>query len=144
MVASYLLSSTFVPILSVWVLRMASTDGQSRATFFDRLRGNYDRLARFIMKRRRIVVFSYLVISGAIILLVGGELGTEIFPLVDTGQFQLHLRAPAGTRIERTDRAGVLGVTAEDVAKSVVAGTSSSRYTSANYGRRDDSDGARP
>jgi multidrug efflux pump subunit AcrB len=30
-------------------------------------------------------------------------------------------------------RAGVLGVTADDVAKSVVAGTSSSRYTSANY-----------
>jgi multidrug efflux pump subunit AcrB len=31
------------------------------------------------------------------------------------------------------ERAGVLGVTAGDVAKSVVAGTSSSRYTSANY-----------
>ena len=31
------------------------------------------------------------------------------------------------------ERAGVLGVTADDVAKSVVAGTSSSRYTSANY-----------
>jgi multidrug efflux pump subunit AcrB len=104
MVASYLLSSTFVPILSVWMLRMASTHGQPRETFFDRLRGKYDRLAHSIMKRRRIVVFSYLVISGAIILLVGGALGTEIFPLVDTGQFQLHLRAPAGTRIERTEQ----------------------------------------
>jgi multidrug efflux pump subunit AcrB len=31
------------------------------------------------------------------------------------------------------ERAGVLGVTADDVAKSVVAGTSSSRYTAANY-----------
>jgi multidrug efflux pump subunit AcrB len=31
------------------------------------------------------------------------------------------------------ERAGVLGVTAQDIAKSVVAGTSSSRYTSANY-----------
>src|ERR1700732_1135399 len=31
------------------------------------------------------------------------------------------------------ERAGVLGVTTDDVAKSVVAGTSSSRYTSANY-----------
>src|SRR3979411_1461640 len=61
-------------------------------------------LAHSVMKRRRIVVFSYLVISGAIILLVGGSLGTEIYPLVDTGQFQLHLRAPAGTRIERTEQ----------------------------------------
>ncbi len=56
------------------------------------------------MKRRRIVVLSYLVISGAIIALVGNSLGTEIFPIVDSGQFQLHLRAPAGTRIERTEQ----------------------------------------
>jgi len=104
MVASYLLSSTFVPILSIWVLRRASTHGQPQETFLDRLRGKYEWLARSIMKRRRIVVFSYLIISGAIILLIGGALGTEIFPLVDTGQFQLHLRAPAGTRIERTEQ----------------------------------------
>src|SRR3977135_4514323 len=45
MVASYLLSSTFVPILSIWALRMTSTHGQSRETFFDRLRRKYDRLA---------------------------------------------------------------------------------------------------
>jgi multidrug efflux pump subunit AcrB len=104
MVASYLLSSTFVPILSVWILRRASTHGQPRETFFDRLRRKYERLAQFVVQRRLIVVLSYLVISGAIILLVGGGLGTEIFPLVDTGQFQLHLRAPAGTRIERTEQ----------------------------------------
>jgi multidrug efflux pump subunit AcrB len=104
MVASYLLSSTFVPILSVWVLRMASTHDQAQETFFDRLRDKYDRVLRLVVKRRRMIVFSYLVISGAIILLVGGALGTEIFPVVDTGQFQLRLRAPAGTRIERTEQ----------------------------------------
>jgi multidrug efflux pump subunit AcrB len=104
MVASYLLSSTFVPILSVWMLPAASTHGQPQETFFDRLRGRYDRFAHRVMNRRRIVVISYLVISGAIILVIGGTLGNEIFPVVDTGQFQLHLRAPAGTRIERTER----------------------------------------
>jgi multidrug efflux pump subunit AcrB len=31
------------------------------------------------------------------------RLGTEIFPTVDAGQFQLRLRAPTGTRIERTE-----------------------------------------
>src|SRR5258708_6700707 len=104
MVASYLLSSTFVPVLSVWMLRNARTHGQPQATFFDRLRAKYDRFAHSVMKRRRIVVFSYLIISIATIFLVGGTLGTEIFPVVDTGQFQLHLRAPAGTRIERTEQ----------------------------------------
>jgi multidrug efflux pump subunit AcrB len=104
MVGSYLLSSTFVPALSVWMLRKPSTRHKPKETFFDRLRVRYDRFARAVMKRRRIVVLSYLVISGAIIFLVGGALGTEIFPVVDTGQFQLHLRAPAGTRIEHTEQ----------------------------------------
>ncbi len=40
---------------------------------------------------------------GLVIWLVGGQLGTEIFPTVDAGQFQLRLRAPDGTRIERTE-----------------------------------------
>src|SRR6266851_5442325 len=56
------------------------------------------------MRRRRIVVLYYLIVSGAVIFLVGNSLGTEIFPIVDTGQLQLHLRAPAGTRIERTEQ----------------------------------------
>src|SRR3981189_1505345 len=103
MVGSYLPSSTFVPALSVWMLRNPSAHNE-RETFFDRLRARYDRFARAVMKRRRIVVLSYLVISGAIILLVGSSLGTEIFPIVDTGQLQLHLRPPAGTRIGRTEQ----------------------------------------
>src|SRR6267378_2495752 len=91
-------------ILAVWMLRSPSTHLEPQETFFDRLRASYDRFARAIMKRRRIVVLSYLIISGAIIFLVGSSLGTEIFPAVDTGQLQLHLRAPAGTRIERTEQ----------------------------------------
>jgi multidrug efflux pump subunit AcrB len=104
MVGSYLLSSTFVPVLAVWMLRNPSTHEKPKQTFFDRLRAGYDRFARALMKRRRLVVLSYLTISVAIIMLVGSSLGTEIFPIVDTGQFQLHLRAPTGTRIERTER----------------------------------------
>ncbi|HEX9464656.1 MAG TPA: efflux RND transporter permease subunit [Alphaproteobacteria bacterium] len=104
MVASYFLSSTFVPILSVWTLRAAPEHRHSRDTFFDRLRGRYDRIARAVVERRRTVVFSYLVMTGAIILFIGGSLGTEIFPVVDTGQFLLHLRAQPGTRIERTEQ----------------------------------------
>jgi multidrug efflux pump subunit AcrB len=45
----------------------------------------------------------YVLAAGLIIWLVGGRLGKEIFPTVDSGQFQLRLRAPDGTRIERTE-----------------------------------------
>src|SRR5499433_2232070 len=104
MVGSYLLSRTFVPVLAVWMLRSTGTHERPQETFFDRLHASYDRFARALMRRRRIVVLSYLINGGAIIVLVGGSLGTEIFPIVDTGQFQLHLRAPAGTHIDRTEQ----------------------------------------
>jgi multidrug efflux pump subunit AcrB len=62
-VASYLLSSTFVPVLSVWALRMARARDYPRETFFDRLRRRYEHLARSVIERRRTVVISYLVVS---------------------------------------------------------------------------------
>jgi multidrug efflux pump subunit AcrB len=40
----------------------------------------------------------------ALIWFFGRPLGTEIFPAVDAGQFQLRLRAPTGTRIEWTEQ----------------------------------------
>ena len=104
MMASYVLSSTLVPILSVWMLPASGPTDHEHRTFFDRLRDRYERLAFPVVARRWIVAASYLAASFAIIVVVGGTLGTEIFPAVDTGQFQLHLRAPAGTRIERTEQ----------------------------------------
>jgi multidrug efflux pump subunit AcrB len=52
--------------------------------------------------------------------------------LRDLGFEQELERPTVKVNVDR-ERAGVLGVTTDDVAKSVVAGTSSSRYTSANY-----------
>src|SRR6516225_96981 len=77
---------------------------RSQPSFFERLRGRYEQVASFVIDRRRVVVVSYVVICGLIVLIVGGALGTEIFPVVDTGQFALRLRAQAGTRIERTEQ----------------------------------------
>jgi multidrug efflux pump subunit AcrB len=60
-----------------------------------------------LMPFRRLLVPGYVVAVGLVIWLVGGRLGREIFPAVDTGQFQLRLRAPDGTRIERTEQIAV-------------------------------------
>ena len=57
----------------------------------------------FVLKLRWPVVTVYLLVSGVFIWLMFPRLGTEIFPTVDAGQFQLRLRAPTGTRIERTE-----------------------------------------
>jgi multidrug efflux pump subunit AcrB len=38
-----------------------------------------------------------------VISVLGSRVGTEIFPSVDTGQLQMRIKAPAGTRVERTE-----------------------------------------
>jgi multidrug efflux pump subunit AcrB len=59
------------------------------------------------MPFRWMLVPSYLAAVGLVIWLVGSRLGREIFPTVDTGEFQLRLRAQDGTRIERTEEIAV-------------------------------------
>jgi multidrug efflux pump subunit AcrB len=104
MLASYILSSTFVPVLCVWLLRHSGHGDHGKPTLFDRLRRGYERLVRGFVKMRWGVVGAYLAVSVAIILVGGWQLGREIFPVVDAGQFRLRLRAPDGTHIGRSEQ----------------------------------------
>ncbi len=102
MLASYTLSSTLVPVLSAWLLR-ESEEGDPGQSFFQRVRQKYERLTERGLRVRWLIVGGYMVVAVVGIALVGRRLGTDIFPAVDTGQFQLRLRAPTGTRVERTE-----------------------------------------
>lgn len=106
MLASYLLSSTFVPVVSVWLLRgQAHLDlERERASFFGRLKTRYEQLVGRSLELRGLVLVAYVLVSAGVIFLVGGELGQEIFPRSDAGQFRLRLRAADGTHIEKTER----------------------------------------
>jgi multidrug efflux pump subunit AcrB len=128
MVTSYLLSSTFVPVLSVWLLRHYHQPHDSVVGWFSfgRWRGAYAALLRPLVRWRWLLVPAYLAATGLLIWLVGGQLGREIFPTVDAGQLQLRLRAPTGTRIEVTEQMAVQALQAiegevgpENVAVSV-------------------------
>jgi multidrug efflux pump subunit AcrB len=106
MVASYLQSSTFVPVLSVWLLRHYHQPHDQTKRFFSfaRVRDGYAGFLRVAIRFRWILTPGYLAGAGLVIWLVGGQLGREIFPKVDAGQFQFRLRAPTGTRIEVTEQ----------------------------------------
>jgi multidrug efflux pump subunit AcrB len=104
MVTSYLLSSTFVPVLSTWLLRHHHSIKPGRKTTFQRAQESYGRAVGRIVRWRWAVVPVYLVAAVAVIVLVGMTLGLEIFPRVDAGRFQLRLRAPDGTRFEKTEQ----------------------------------------
>ncbi len=111
MLASYLLSSTLVPVLAAWLLRPQ----QEHKEGFERTQQRYKSFVTQLIKLRWPVLACYLVIALSAIFLVGRQLGTDIFPQVDTGMFQLRLRAPTGTRVERTE---VLALKALDTIKA--------------------------
>jgi multidrug efflux pump subunit AcrB len=109
MVASYFLSSTFVPVMSVWLLRHhhQETQGQAALGVFGTMQAKYVVFVTYLLGIRWLLIGAYLGVAALVIWLAGGQLGTEIFPKVDAGQFQLRLRAPTGTRIERTEEIAV-------------------------------------
>lgn len=106
MIASYLLSNTFVPVLYIWMNRRlhSSPEERSGRSKFDHFRDRYVAFVRKLITRRKLLLGAYIVVSAAIIIIVGPQLGREIFPHTPETQFQLRLRAPAGTRIEATEQ----------------------------------------
>ena len=121
MVTSYLLSSTLVPVLSVWLLENRhGTHGaghEERPGFFLRFQNRYETLVSWTVAHRWKVVLAYLVVAALVVVGVGGQLGSELFPRVDAGQFQLRVRPPQGTHYEVTRKVAqkTLDVIAEEV-----------------------------
>jgi multidrug efflux pump subunit AcrB len=106
MVVSYILSSTLVPIVSVWLLRghESAVEGQPGAPGrFAAWQKRYTELARRVVSARWAIIVVYVIVAGAIVAFLGRRLGTEIFPRVEAGQLQVRLRAPAGTQIDGTE-----------------------------------------
>ena len=102
MIASYALSSTLVPVLSSWLLA-GHTKFAGAPTLFTKIQDNYKSFLERSLESNWLVACGYIVVAGSIIALIYPQLGRELFPPVDTGQFQIRLRAPTGTRVERTE-----------------------------------------
>jgi multidrug efflux pump subunit AcrB len=99
MIASYLLSSSLVPVFSTWLMKEAPS-GEERGWF----RSFYSRYLRAVLRFRWPLVLVYLAASFALIYVLAPRMGTEIFPDANAPLLRLRLRAPTGTRIEETER----------------------------------------
>ena len=53
------------------------------------------------LSQPRLTVIAFVALIGVSALLFP-QLGRDFFPQVDAGQMRLHVRAPAGTRLEKT------------------------------------------
>ena len=99
MVASFLLSSTLVPVLSIWWLK--GKNNHSTKDFI--LTRFYEGLLKPVLASRWVVAPVYLGLAGLLIYSLAPQLGSEIFPRVNGDQFALRFRAPAGTKVEKTE-----------------------------------------
>jgi len=124
MMTSYFLSRTLVPTMTQYLLRTEvglyggkSEDGQQHKVKkdlawriheafnrqFDKLKSAYSLLLVWVLSHRPFCTTLFLLFvtaSSGLFFLIG----RDFFPDVDSGQIRLHVRAPAGTRIEETER----------------------------------------
>jgi multidrug efflux pump subunit AcrB len=116
MLASYGLSRTLTPITIGLLLKSEQHGGPEEAPRnwfgrfhvgfernFERMRQGYVGVLHVLLDRKFIVpviAVATLALGAAMFMFVG----RDFFPLIDGGLIQLHVRAPAGTRIETTER----------------------------------------
>jgi len=128
MFASYILSGTFVPVMCGWLLKSHPHSGhpadgssderlhghsgkakQKKVGFMDKVRRGYQRNLIRLSKISPVVICLFLAACLTSILIYP-TLGREIFPAGNPKGFQLRLKAPVGTRFEKT----------EDITKAVL------------------------
>lgn len=133
MITSYVLSQTFVPVLANWLMKDHNVDKthtekdyrrhegldsseqklealikaerspEAKKSRFERIRERYLAFIDRIMHIRKSVVLIYLLGVSALAIVLLLTIGRDVLPKVNGGQFQVRLRAPDGTRLERTE-----------------------------------------
>ncbi len=107
MMASFLLSSSLVPVLSVWLLGRGTRSPKAdlhESGWIERLRTRLAAALHRLAPWRIPLVVAYTAVTIGTVAIVGLALGRELFPSVGAHQFQLRVRAPAGTMFEQTEQ----------------------------------------
>jgi multidrug efflux pump subunit AcrB len=138
MIASFILSRTLTPTMAAWLLRgQVAAQHQPKPAHpgfftrfqagfevrFERFRHGYQALLERLVARRGRFVMLYLAgaLASLLLLLFAGQ---DFFPGIKSGEIDLHMRAPVGTRIEESGKIAVLvGEQIRDLLPGHVTGT---------------------
>ncbi len=101
--ASYLLSSSLVPVLGNWMLKPNANRLQEEEGSFDRFRRRFEHALERAMQIPGLLLGAYSVIALLVLLLVTPQIAQEIFPSAASTQFRLRIDAPDGTRVPVTE-----------------------------------------
>lgn len=109
MIASFIFSQTFVPVVANWLMKIkphahhVDKNGKMKLTRFEKFKKRYLALTRSFQQKKRTVVATYAVVVVVLIFFGFAVIGTDIMPGSGTGDLQLRIAAPTGTRLEKTE-----------------------------------------
>jgi multidrug efflux pump subunit AcrB len=121
MIASTTLSSTLVPIQSVWLLKEHDEKHVSKTGLFNEFKGRLSRwteillpidmlkdrlndLIALLLPIRTVVILVYLAVSITLVLILYQSIGKELFPSAASSQFRVRVTAPTGMRVEALEQ----------------------------------------
>jgi multidrug efflux pump subunit AcrB len=134
MITSYMLAQTFVPIMANWLMKnehenknysmddesdpVAAKEksvkqalehhGKGKVTRFDKFREWYMGIMdRVLMPNKKLIVLFYVVTAFGFAFILFSIIGRDVLPKVNSGTFQMRLRGPDGTRLERTETTAI-------------------------------------
>lgn len=102
MLLSFMLSQTFVPVMANWLMK----DKENHEHTEDKFDGFKNRFVLFLQsimsKRKPILIVSFILVAAGAFLMYSNT-GKDVLPTVNSSQFQVRIKAPEGTRIEKTE-----------------------------------------
>ncbi|MEX2568489.1 MAG: efflux RND transporter permease subunit [Cyclobacteriaceae bacterium] len=104
MIASFLLSMTFVPVMAVWIMKNIPPH-EAKDSKFERFKKRYLSTIQRMANKSKLTLTLFFLVAFAVAGLGFYAIGLDIFPKIDSGQAQVRLRLETGTRIERTEDA---------------------------------------
>lgn len=102
MIASTTLASTFVPVLSVWILK--SEHKEPKRDFVDDLKDGLGKVLTFLQPFRYVIVLVYLGVAVSMVVFLYNNIGKELFPGSGSSQFRVRISAPTGMRVEALEQ----------------------------------------
>lgn len=130
MITSFLLSQTFVPVMANWLMKAhpkkhvqptpseisdnpteqkrvysetEDMNNDGKLSLFERFRNRFNTFIDRLLRHRKPVTIIYLTGISTLAVIFLGSIGRDVLPKVNSSQFQVRLRAPEGTRVERTE-----------------------------------------
>src|SRR5690606_34104178 len=107
MIASFLASQTFVPILASWMMKNKfnkKADTSRKRAFFEKFRVNYSYRMRKWGKKSLPLFIAYILVAGGIAAVLLTAVGMDVMPVSNNGDFQVRIQAPQGSRLEKTEK----------------------------------------